>query len=264
MEPMRLQRFLALCGLGSRRHCEGLIERGGVRVNGETITRQGVTVDPASDRVEIGGRLLELPGRSHLYLVINKPRSVVVSASDELGRQTIFDLLHELPRRVFAVGRLDRDSEGLLIITSDGDLAHRLMHPRYEVEKEYLVTVRGAVPDTITARLVEGVPLEGGIAKVATAHVLQEATDRTRLSIVLKEGKNRQIRRMLEVVGLEVMRLKRVREGPIELDRLRPAASRSLTTSEVAMLKAEVGLEDLGPTPKWPPSGHRRKSLPNK
>lgn len=234
--PERLQKVLARAGLGSRRACEDLIRGGRVRVNGD-VASLGDRVDPRRDRVEVNG--VRVPLAPDLrYYVFNKPAGVVTTARDPQGRADIRAYLPEGPR-VFPVGRLDRDTEGLLILTNDGELANRVMHPRYGVEKEYLAEVDGAPADRQIAALTDGVRLEDGVARARSARRVGRAQGRTALGIVMAEGRKREVRRMLTAVGLEVRRLVRVRVGPLRLGRLEPGASRPLEPDEVrALLEA--------------------------
>ncbi len=231
-EPERLQKVLARAGFGSRRACEQLIAAGRVTVNGVVATLGG-RAGP-SDRVEVdGGRIPVDPGVR--YYALNKPRGVVTTASDPQGRKTVASFYPEGPR-VFPVGRLDRDSEGLLLLTNDGELANRLTHPRFGAEKEYLAEVEGSPTDSVISQLTRGVELEDGMARAASARKVAVAKGRVAVRIVMTEGRKREVRRMLEAIGLEVSRLVRVRVGPIGLGALAPGEVRPLETSEVQAL----------------------------
>jgi pseudouridine synthase len=243
-EPVRLQKFMADCGVASRRSCEELITTGHVRVNGEVVTELGTRITPGKDKVMLDG--VQVRDRSHgrhSYYVMNKPRGVLVTADDPEGRKTIYELLKDVKERVVPVGRLDRDSEGLLILTNDGELAFRLMHPSYMVEKEYEVRLNGRVLSGKINQLRDGVEIEGGMTLPAKVEVLDENENGTRLSITITEGRKRQIRQMCEAVGFEVRRLFRVREGKIALGPLRPSQYRKLTDQEVSWLRKEVGIK---------------------
>jgi 23S rRNA pseudouridine2605 synthase len=235
--PERLQKVLARAGLGSRRACEELISAGRVTVNGE-LARLGQRVDVSSDTVDLDGvRIGVLPGLVHYLL--HKPRGVLTTAEDPHGRRTVVDLVPDDPR-VFPVGRLDADTEGLLLMTNDGELAQRLTHPSFGVEKEYLVQVEG-VPARSSLRLLrEGVELEDGATAPAKVRVVGDPGDGL-LRIVLHEGRNRQVRRMCEAVGHPVRRLVRVRIGPIALRDLEPGTWRELSPKEVRSLAEEAG-----------------------
>lgn len=242
-EGERLQKVLARAGVGSRRACEELIVAGRVTVNGE-LPVLGRRIDPAVDLVELDGVPLPLqPGLVHYLL--NKPTGVVSTVEDTHGRQTVVSLVPESPR-VFPVGRLDMDSEGLLILTNDGGLAHRLTHPSFGVPKEYLVHVEGAPTPGEIARLRTGVDLEDG--PTAPAQVAVVAPDLLRIAI--HEGRNRQVRRMCEAVGHPVRRLVRTRIGPIADPTLRPGTFRLLSFDEVRSLGAAATAVDQG---VWPP-----------
>ena len=229
-EGVRLQKVLAQAGIGSRRVCEDLIERGRVRVNGE-VAVLGRRVDPEVDVVEVDGAQIGVrPGLVHYLL--NKPTGVITTASDTHGRPTVIDLVPAEPR-VFAVGRLDADTEGLLLLTNDGDLAHRLTHPSFGVDKEYLAEVANPLPRGALRQLREGVELEDGRTAPAKVSLLDERV----LRITIHEGRNRQVRRMCEAVGAPVVRLVRTRIGPLSDHSLSPGRWRALTQDEVRALE---------------------------
>jgi len=227
---VRLQKVLAQAGLGSRRVCEDLIDRRRVRVNGE-IAVLGRRVDPEVDVVEVDGAQIGVRAGLVHYL-LNKPRGVITTASDTHGRPTVVDLLPSEPR-VFPVGRLDADTEGLLLLTNDGDLTHRLTHPSFGVEKEYLVEVEGNPHRGVVRRLREGVELDDGVTAPAKVAVLGDHL----LRITIHEGRNRQIRRMCDAVGTPVVRLVRTRIGTLTDHRLAPGEWRALTQDEVRALE---------------------------
>ena len=232
----RLQKVLAAAGLGSRRACEELIAQGRVTVNREVATL-GRRVNTEHDRVEVDGNPIGVrPGLVHYLL--NKPRGMVTTASDPHGRPTVVDLFPEAPR-VFPVGRLDFETEGLLIVTNDGDLAQHLTHPRFGVEKEYLAEVAGTPSPAAIRELRRGVELEDGIT--APARVVKVAPNALRITI--HEGRHRQVRRMCEAVGHPVSRLVRTRIGPLTDQRLKPGTWRPLTTAEVRRLASAAGAE---------------------
>jgi 23S rRNA pseudouridine2605 synthase len=233
-EGERLQKVLARAGFGSRRACDELIEAGRVTVDGE-VAALGRRVDPEVDRVEVDGVPVGIrPGLVHYLL--NKPAGVVTTAADPEGRPTVVQLVPTEPR-VFPVGRLDADSEGLLLLTNDGDLAHRLTHPSFGVEKEYLAAVEGHPSRGTVRRLREGVDLDDG--RTAPAKVAQVGPSLLRITI--HEGRNRQVRRMCEAVGHPVTRLVRTRIGPLADRRLAPGAWRPLTQDEVRALERSAG-----------------------
>jgi 23S rRNA pseudouridine2605 synthase len=243
----RLQRTLARAGLGSRRACEDLIREGRVTVNGRVATL-GDKADPERDAVAVDGSVLNLDPDAR-YLVVNKPVGVVTSMADDRGRRDLRDLLaqhaagaNEGGSRVFPVGRLDMDSEGLVLLTNDGELANRISHPRYGIEKEYLVEVTGTPTDRMLGELRHGVELSDGPARALAARVVDRRPDRGAMRVVMGEGRKREVRRLLEAVGLPVTRLVRVRIGPLRLGRLRPGELRELSHDEVRALYRAVGL----------------------
>ena len=239
MPVERLQRSLARAGLGSRRTSEELISAGRVQVNGETATL-GDRVDPARDEVRVDGRRISVdPGLR--YLALNKPRGVTTTMRDPHAARDLTRLLPSGPR-VFPVGRLDRDTEGLLLLTNDGDLAHRLTHPRYAVEKEYLAEVEGAPSGRRLARLRRGVELSDGVARAVDVRPAGGARGRGSVRVVMVEGRKREVRRMLEAVELPVRRLVRVRVGSVRLGRMRPGEVRDLEPEEVRALYRAAGL----------------------
>lgn len=235
MTRERLQKYLARCGVASRRASEQIITGGRVRVNGEPADALGTTVDPEVDRVEVDGWVVE-PPKSLSYVVLHKPIGVVSTASDTRGRRTVIDLVPD-DARLFPVGRLDYDSEGLILLTDDGDLAMHLTHPRHNVEREYRALLDGDVTDAILARLRAGIDLDGKPTAPATFERLETHPDGTWVRVVLHEGRNRQIRRMVEAVELRVVRLVRVRVGSLRLGSLPPGGWRRLSAAEVAALR---------------------------
>lgn len=233
----RLQKILSACGVASRRTVEEWIAAGRVRVNGETA-QLGDKADLEWDRIEVDGKLLK-PGGARTYLMLNKPRGYVTTLSDEKGRRTVAQLVSGCGKRVWPVGRLDLDSEGLLICTDDGELTQKLLHPSHEIEKEYLVWVTGNVEQGLP---ILSAPMELDGDRLAPAKVRRGRVSGgvTQLSITIHQGKNRQVRRMCAKAGLQVLRLKRIREGALELDRtLASGAWRHLTADEVALLQRE-------------------------
>lgn len=234
MEPMRLQKFLSAAGVCSRRKGEEHIRAGDVAVNGRTVTELGTKVDPETDRVTFRGRTVR-PARSILYIALNKPRGYVTSC-EQAGERLVVDLL-DIPERVFPVGRLDKASTGLLLLTNDGPLHHRLSHPSFDHEKEYEVAVAKPMPDGALAAMARGMPMMG--AKTRPAEI--ERISAVKFRMVLKEGKNRQIRRMVRKVGHHVTDLKRVRVANIRLGDLPEGAWRHLTPAERKGLLAAAG-----------------------
>jgi 23S rRNA pseudouridine2605 synthase len=243
----RMQKYLAHAGIASRRHAEELIRAGEVTVNGQVVRELGTRVAPGRDEVRVRGELVRaIAEEERLYVLLNKPVDTVTTARDERGRRTVLDLLPEewRARRVYPVGRLDRDTEGLLLLTNDGDLALRLAHPRYALEKEYHALVAGHPPREALERLARGIALEEETRPTAPAQVrtLRQAGPDTWLALVIHEGRKRQVRRMLEVVGHPVRRLRRVRVGSLVLGELPAGQARLLSDDEVRRLRQQTGL----------------------
>lgn len=236
-EKLRLQKFMADCGICSRRKAEELIAQGRVFVNGRTATI-GEKVDLERDRVEYGGREIRLSNEEKVYLMLNKPRGFVTTLEDEMGRKCITTLLDGLDTRVVPVGRLDRNSEGLLLLTNDGELVYTLTHPKHNVSKFYLVTILGTVSDEAVERLNGPLEIDGYTTDSSTVSVLSREPGRVVLRFELREGRNRQIRKMCEAVGLEVGRLKRYAVGRLKLSELKAGKWRYLTEAEVRYLKS--------------------------
>jgi len=234
----RLQKVLARAGLGSRRHCEELIVQGRVQVDRQVVTELGVRVDANQQEIRVDGEPIQLPGL--VYFIVNKPQGVVCTHRDPAGRARVIDLLPATRERLFTVGRLDRMSEGLLLVTNDGPLANLLAHPRYGVPKTYLVQVAGKPEPESLQRLRQGVRLAEGVARCSSIRWLRHHKNSTLLEIVLTEGKNREIRRVLAKVGHKVMWLKRIALGPLRLGNLAPGAYRRLRDDELRQLRAFV------------------------
>ncbi|NDY43514.1 rRNA pseudouridine synthase [Dissulfurirhabdus thermomarina] len=241
MEPVRLQKYLADAGVASRRAAEELIRQGRVAVDGVAVTTLGTRVIPGAQSVTVDGRPVA-PGPAPVYILLHKPRGVLTTLRDPFGRPTVRGLLRGVKARVFPVGRLDLDSEGLLLCTNDGALAHRLLHPRFKVDKTYLVTVRGRPSRDDLGRLAAGVEIEGGRTLPCRVRRVGGTRRASVLEVILKEGRKRQIRLMCEAVGHPVTRLVRVAMGPLALGDLPPGAWRPLEPAEVAALRAAAGL----------------------
>ncbi len=238
-EGIRLKKVLAEAGIGSRRACEELIDRGRVAVNGEVVRVQGMRVDPESVVISVDGLRINIsPDKT--YLAMNKPRGIVTAMSDPQGRKTVTDLLPESADRLFHVGRLDAETEGLLLLTNDGELAHRLMHPSFGVQKTYLAEVPGPIARDLGKRLHAGVELEDGPAAVDRFRVVGASGTRVMVEIVLHEGRKHIVRRLLEVVGHPVSRLVRTRYGDVRLGDLKAGGTRPLTRQELGSLYAAV------------------------
>lgn len=242
---LRLNKALAQAGVCSRRAADDLIFAGRVTVNGETVTEPGRRVDPGTDRVEVDGRPLAAPPSRHIYILLHKPVGVVTTLSDPEGRPMVLDLLPASmrKRRVVPVGRLDVMSEGLLLLTDDGELVNRMTHPRHHVPKTYTLTVRGAVDESALATMRGGMRLaEGEELAPVEARITGRTRESTLLELVLRQGVNRQIRRMCRDLGLTVQKLKRTAIGPLALGDLAPGRTRELTRDEVGRLRAALGL----------------------
>jgi 23S rRNA pseudouridine2605 synthase len=240
-DGVRLQKVLAQAGLGSRRASEELIANGHVEVDGQLVTELGVRIDPATAVVHVDGLRIQLD-QAKVTIALNKPLGVVSTMDDPKGRPTVADLIRNREERLFHVGRLDADSEGLLLLTNDGELANRLSHPKYQIAKTYLVTVEGEVYPRTGRELLKGVELDDGIAKMDAVHVLQQIDGFAMLEVVLHEGRNRIVRRMFDAVGHPVTRLVRTRIGPIPLGDLKPGRTRVLGRTELGTLMGAVDL----------------------
>ena len=228
---IRLQKHLSECGIASRRKAEELIEQGKVKINGH-IASLGAKVDPRRDKVTVRGKAV-VPVNEKTYIMLNKPRGYITTMRDELGRKNVSELTADAGARLFPVGRLDRDSEGLLIMTNDGDFANKLTHPSSHVNKTYRVTVRGNAEEEQILQMKEGISLDGKKTLPCDCFVAERKADRTVLIFIIHEGRNRQIRRMCEAVGLEVMRLKRteiagVKRGMLPQGKWRPLNEREM------------------------------------
>lgn len=239
---MRLNRYLASAGVASRRGADTLIQEGRVSVNGEPVQELATFVEPGTDTVAVDGRVVQ-PAETTVGWLLHKPAGTVTTARDPQGRPTVVDLVPRSPR-VYPVGRLDVETTGALLLTNDGDLAHRIAHPRYRLDKEYAVLAEGRVERDALRRLAEGVELPDDPRPTAPADVgeVVHRAGRTELRLVLHEGRNRQVRRMLEAVGHPVLQLRRVRIGPLLLGDLEPGSYRALTADELAGLRRLVGL----------------------
>jgi len=238
---IRLQKLLAQSGVASRRRCEELMLAGEVEVDGEVVTRLGTKVDPRTAVIKVSGKRLP-PISDHVYLVLNKPRGIVSTMSDPQGRPTLTDLVADRPERLFHVGRLDTDTSGLLLLTNDGDFAHRMAHPSFEVEKTYVAEVAGRLDKGTVADLLAGVTLDDGPVQVRRARIIATAADKSIVELVIHEGRNRIVRRLLDQVGHPVRQLSRTRFGPIELGTLRSGTLRELSDDELGQLLELVGL----------------------
>lgn len=237
-EKIRLQKIIADAGIASRRKAEELISAGAVTVNGR-MASLGDKADPRRDKINVAGRDIVLKkDAKKYYIMLHKPRGFITTMSDEAGRKCVAELVDEVPARLFPVGRLDRESEGMLFMTNDGAFANMISHPSTHFPKSYRVTVRPKMTDDQLTRLTTGVVIDGRMSMPASVRVVKAEPDRTVLEIVLEEGRNRQIRKMCEAIGLEVARLKRTAIGPVKLGMLQPGKWRELTPEEMRSIKA--------------------------
>jgi len=232
---VRLQKLLAQSGVASRRKCEELMLEGHVEVDGEVVTRLGTKVDPRTAVIRVDGRRLP-PVSPNVYLVLNKPRGVVSTMSDPEGRRTLSDFVADRPERLFHVGRLDTDTEGLILLTNDGDFAHRMAHPSYEMDKTYVAEVAGEVTKATVREVLDGVTLEDGPVEVSSFRVVSSHGGKSIVELVIHEGRNRIVRRLLDSVGHPVKRLTRTAIGPVRLSGLRGGQMRELTRDELGTL----------------------------
>lgn len=231
----RLQKVMARAGVASRRRCEEYIKQGKVQVNGQIVRELGVKVDPQRDQIVVEGRLLKVEAKC--TFLFYKPLRVITSMSDPHRRKVVADYFRNVEERVYPVGRLDYDTEGLLLMTNDGELANRLMHPRYEIEKQYLVTLKGVITSQALRQLQEGVRLEDGWTAPAKVRLVGKGDQISRICLSIHEGRNRQIRRMCKKVGFPVIALKRERIGFLTLQGLQPGQYRKLTEAELVRLQ---------------------------
>ena len=238
---IRLQKHLAECGVASRRKAEELIENVKVKVNGH-VAEIGMKINPRKDLVTVGKqKLTNVKNRKKVYVMLNKPRGYVTTVSDELGRKTVMDLLPDFGCRIYPVGRLDKDSEGLLLLTNDGSFTNCMTHPSHEYAKVYRVTVRPSINDDILYNLRNGIEIDGRMTAPCEVTVLTEQENRVVLEFILHEGRNRQIRKMCESQGLEVARLKRISIGPIKLGMLKQGDYKELSEQDVKKLLRSAG-----------------------
>ncbi len=238
---IRLQKYLAESGVASRRASEQLILQGRVKINGETAA-VGMSVDPSTDEITLDGKPVNR-AEQIITVMLHKPKGVVSTSDDPQGRKTVQDYVRDIPARLYNVGRLDINSEGLILMTNDGELAHRMTHPKFSVEKTYYAICDGKLLPSEIASLVNGVSLEDGVtAPARVSHVRATKTGDTSFLIAIHEGKNRQIRRMLEAVGHRTLRLKRESFGPLSLGDMKPGETRRLTDEELLALRRALGL----------------------
>ena len=233
---MRLQKYLAMCGVASRRKAEELISGGHVKVDGFVVNVQGVSVDP-NNRVEVDGKLVKMEEKM-TYIMLNKPAGYVSTAKDQFDRPTVLDLVKGVKERVYPVGRLDYETEGLLLLTNDGELANRLSHPSHNVDKEYLVVVKGPFSQDIGEIFTKGIMIDGKKTKPAKIEHVETLNHKTTIRVTLSEGRNRQIRRTLEDVNRTIVSLKRVSVGDLKLGEMKVGKWRELNSKEIQYLKS--------------------------
>lgn len=256
---IRLQKFLASCGLGSRRACEEFITAGRVTVDGHAVSQLGVTVDPSRQQIALDGEPLKIERKK--YYVLNKPRGVVCTNRDPAGRQRVIDFFPPDGPRLFPVGRLDEESEGLIVVTNDGDLAQKLAHPKYRIFRTYHVHVAGVPNRPALDSLQQGHYFTEGKFRVHSVKILRKQGQSSFLELVLTEGQNREVRRLLARIGHKVMKLRRVSFGPVHLGRLKPGEVRTLSMEELAKLHAIVDRNLKGGSlPRPDQAGSRRSS----
>ena len=231
---MRLNKFLANSGIASRRKCDQIILDGKVSVNGKVVTELGTIINEKKDKIAYEGKIVRLPS-SFVYIKLNKPKGYACTASDEKGRKTIYELI-DCDERLFSIGRLDYDTEGLIILTNDGDFANKVAHPRYQMEKEYRVTAEGEIKESDLAVMRKGVVVDGERMPAARVEKLAFENGFTKLSVVIDEGQNRQVRRMFEAIGHAIKLLKRVRIGSVRLGGLSRGEYKDLTEEELNSL----------------------------
>ncbi|MBR6816451.1 MAG: rRNA pseudouridine synthase [Clostridia bacterium] len=234
---MRIAKFMAAAGVASRRKSEELIKKGVVRVNGRFVYDPATNVNPEIDEIYVSGRKIRIPDEK-IYIMLNKPVGCVSTCHDDKGRRTVLDYVKGIDQRIYPIGRLDFTTEGLLLLTNDGELANKLMHPSHEVTKRYYVVVDSYVSQDEITQLERGVVIEGGKTAPARIKVMNATPERTELTIIIHEGRNRQVRRMFETVGKNVVFLKRISVGDINLGPLKKGKYRMLTNEEVAYLKS--------------------------
>ncbi len=240
MEKVRIQKIIADSGYCSRRKAEELILKGKVRLNGHPV-KLGDKAGMADDITIMGEKLVRVKKKKNIYLMLNKPRGYVTTVSDEMDRKCVMDLLTGVTERVYPVGRLDRNSEGLLLFTNDGKFANNIMHPSKHISKTYRVTVRPDITDDQLITLSSGMEIDGYKTQPAVVNVLSKENGRVVLLVTIKEGRNRQVRKMCEGVGLEVARLRRISIGPLKLGMLKPGTYRELTAEELRALRNAMG-----------------------
>lgn len=238
----RLQKVMAQAGVASRRHCEEMITSGLVKVNGKVVKELGAKVDPLKDKIYVEGKIIA-PAQKKYYILLYKPRGYVTTMNDEKGRKIVTDLIKGIGSRIYPVGRLDYDSDGLLLLTNDGDLTFALTHPKHQIPKTYQVRVAGMPEESKLEQMSKGLELDDGPTAPAMVSLVGEREGNALLEITIYEGRNRQVRRMCENIGHPVLRLKRIRFGNLSLDGLKPGQHRRLSGKELSQLKARAGIK---------------------
>lgn len=234
---MRLNKYIASCGVASRRGADTIIAEGRVTINGRPVSTIGTDVHPDTDVVAVDGTLLSLHP-DNIYIMLNKPAGVLSTCTDDRGRKTVVDLIKGVDQRIFPVGRLDFDTEGLLLLTNDGEFAYKCTHPKHEMDKTYEAVVHGRLDDTVVKHLESGIVLDGMKTAPARIRRISRSDTRSHIEITIHEGRNRQVKRMFEAVGCHVMQLKRIKLGKLTLDGLRTGEWRYLTDAEVKDISA--------------------------
>lgn len=233
---IRLQKYMAQCGVASRRKCEEMIKSGQVTINGEVVRDMGVKIDPSHDRVFVNGKRISLE-ENYVYIMLNKPRGYITTVKDQYNRPIVMDLVKDISERIYPIGRLDYESEGLLLLTNDGNIAFHLTHPRHQIDKEYVVRVEGCPSSEDIDKLRNGIDIGGFITSPAQVDLIRKNKQTSLIRITIKEGKNRQVRRMFDAIGHPVIYLKRIRIGNIKLGNLELGKWRHLTNRELEALK---------------------------
>ncbi len=235
-EVMRLQKYMAACGVASRRKAEEIILSGNVTINGKKITELGTQVDENKDEVRLQGKLLNLEGKK-VYLMLNKPKGYVTTVTDPQGRPTIMELLPKIEERVYPIGRLDFATSGLILLTNDGDFTNHMMHPRFKIDKVYVAEVTGVPTEEKLVKMRRGLMIEEQMTAPAKVRIVEVKGNRSKVEIIIHEGRKRQVRRMIKAIGHEIIELERVQIGPLGLQNLPAGACRSLTVAEITAVK---------------------------
>lgn len=233
---MRLQKYMAKCGVASRRKSENIILEGRVKVNGKTITELGIKVDPDKDVVILDNKIIRME-KNNVYIIINKPEGYVTTVSDQFNRPTVIDLIRSIDERIYPVGRLDYDTSGLLILTNDGNLTYKLTHPKHEINKEYIAKIKGIPNNKSLNEFRNGLKIEDYVTSKANIEIIETYRQNSQVKIIIHEGKNRQVRKMCEKIGHPVIKLKRVAIGDLNIDKMKTGEWRFLTSKEVEYLK---------------------------